>query len=344
MDKQLNVVVVGIGHSHAEGVVGELIQKNNPFNIIGYVEKNESIVKEKVTDDSVFKNLIRLDENDVLNGKYIIDGVIVESTMDCIVENCIKYLKLGVPIHADKPTGLDNDFLNFMDESKEKNIPVQLGYMYRYSPQILELKKQIANDKIGTIARFDVTMDTDLSINNRKILIKPYTGGAMYVYGSHILDIVTSIVGFPASTYTFYGRSGFDNLDITDSSICVLDYGYFAATLKTSAVSANGFLRRHLDIAGCNGQITIEPMEKPTVMKYTKRKPGGNGGDGSKIVSEDISLDLYNCKRRYQLMMQNFAYLIQGKDDSLYVKVDYEYEKKLHKLLLNIVNQSISNF
>lgn len=332
----LNIVIVGIGHSHAEGVVGELIIRKDLFKIIGYVEDDEKIFTEKQK-LSTFSDLKRLNRNDVLQGVYKVDGIIIEEVMEKIIPTCIEFLSLGVPIHADKPTGLNDDFITYMNMAEERKIPVQIGYMYRYGAQIMELKKRL-KDGIGDITQLDAAMDIDLSIANRKKIVQQ--SSSMYVYGSHILDLITSIAGFPDTVYSFLRRSGIDGLDIEDNCVAVLDYKKYCATLRTSAISANGYMRRHIVVAGTKGAISIEPMEKPIKMYYTPRKPGGNGGDGAIDLSTEINLAHYQFNRRYQFMMENFAYMIKGENEKLYVKVDYDYERKLHRLLLQILNNS----
>ncbi len=339
--KVLNIAIIGIGHSHAEGVVSEIRKRNDLFNIVGIVEKEEIWDKKKTL--PTFSGLKLIKKEDVLSKKIKVDGIVVEDEMKNIISTCVEFLALKVPIHLDKPTGLDDQFIKFAEAAKAENIPFQIGYMYRYQPAIMELKKQIEKENaIGQISQFDITMDTDLSEQNRKKLICPYPGGSMFVFGSHLLDLVTSIMGFPTSTHVYLGKSGFDGIEAEDNCIALLYYDRCCAVIKTNVVSANGYIRRHLVISGTNGSVSIEPLEKPTIMKYTKRKSGGNGGDGSIDLSHDVDLENYKFKRRYQFMMENFAYMIMGQTDEtaknkMYVKMDYEYEMNLHNLLLEII-------
>lgn len=345
----LNIVIVGIGHSHAEGVVSELRLRRDLFNIVGIVEEDEQIWNKKKTLPT-FSGLRVLKRKDVLDKKIVIDGrtievngIVVEEIMEKIIPTCQEFLSLKVPIHLDKPTGLDDRFIDFAEKAKDELIPFQIGYMYRYQPAIIELKKRVEKGEIGTISQFDITMDTDLSEQNRINLISPYPGGSMFVFGSHLLDLVVSIMGKPENTHVYLGKSGFDGLDdIEDNCIALLYYDHCCAVIKTNVVSANGYRRRHLVISGTIGAISIEPLEKPTLMNYTKRKPGGNGGDGSVDLSNKVDLSSYHVERRYQLMMENFAFMIKGQyceneKEKMYVKMNYEYEMELHKLLLKMI-------
>lgn len=44
---KLNVIMVGIGHSHAQGVMYEFLAQRNTFEVLGDVEHNPWILHQK---------------------------------------------------------------------------------------------------------------------------------------------------------------------------------------------------------------------------------------------------------------------------------------------------------
>ncbi len=69
-------------------------------------------------------------------------------------------------------------------------------------------------------------------------------------------------------------------------------------------------------------------------MTYAER----DGKDEYKDKASYIDLSGYNFDRRYYYMITDFAYMIQRRFDKMIFQMDYEYEKKLHVLLMQAIN------
>lgn len=68
--------------------------------------------------------------------------------MEELISTAQKYLDIcKLPMHIDKPTGDDKKFLDFIDDAKDKCVPISLGYMYRFNPAVIEIRKILAADK-----------------------------------------------------------------------------------------------------------------------------------------------------------------------------------------------------
>lgn len=332
-NNKINVTMVGIGHAHAAGVLEELLTQTTVFHVTGFVESNTNILNQK-RNTAPFNKVPLLTEEDVLNNKtYEIDAFLIETEMKDLISTARKYLRAGIPLHLDKPTGIDKNFLILLKEAKKLHVPIQMGYMYRYNPAVFIADKYIKENRIGDICYIHAFMDTELEIHQRKSL-NCYPGGAMYVYGCHMLDIVLRFMGQPQSVRSFIKQSGFNSTEADDSTLTLLEYNRGASIVAASCVDANGYGRRQIVISGSKGTIEIKPLENPTKMTYAER----DGKDEYKDKASYIDLSGYNFDRRYYYMITDFAYMIQRRFDKMIFQMDYEYEKKLHELLMQAIN------
>lgn len=330
---KIKVIMIGIEHAHAEGVMQELLAQSDTFEVIGYVENKKSVIEQKANKEP-FNKLRRLLEEDVLvKKKYSVDALVIETGMSELVKTAKKYLALNVALHIDKPTGIDDDFLVFLDNAKKRNIPIQLGYMYRYNPAIFVAKDYIRNHKIGDISYIHAFMDTELNVNERSMLNR-YPGGAMYVYGCHMIDIILDIMKTPKKIYPFIKQTGFNNLKTNDNTILLLEYENGISIAAANCADANGYGRRQIVISGSSGSLEIKPLENPTRMSYAARD--GKNAYQDKAVSVDLSK--YILSRRYYYMIKDFAKLTRRDFQKLIFPLDYEYEKTLHKILMKAVH------
>lgn len=331
MNNKIKVLIVGIGHSHAQGVIEEILSQNDDFEIIGFVENNQELVIRKAS-QFPFNKIKQLSEKNVLNKEIDIDAIVIETEMSELVSTAIKYLSLEVPMHIDKPTGTNDDFLTFLEKAEEKNIPIQLGYMYRYNPAIIIAKNYINTGKIGEIGYIEALMNTELNISQRKILAQ-FPGGAMYIYGCHMLDIILNFMGYPKDVYTFIKQSNFDNIIVNDNTFAFLEYEKGMAIASANCVDANGYGRRQIVISGSKGSIEIKPLENPTKITYSAR----DGKDEYQDKAKPIDVSNYNFNKRYLYMIEDFARLIRKETQNLIFPVDFTYEKNLHRLLMEVL-------
>jgi predicted dehydrogenase len=333
----IKVAMLGIGHAHADGVMTELRSMTDIFNVVGYVESDEAVLKKK-RDSKIYQGLDLLDESEVLGGEKGIEALVIESSMDKLVCTAQKFRGMKLPMHMDKPTAGTNpdDFLNFIDYMEKENVPIQMGYMYRYNAAIQESMKKIKNGELGIIYEVDGVMDTELTVAARKNMEKQ-VGGAMYVYGCHMLDLVMRCMGKPKCVHPFLKQTKFELTDsgsnCYDSCFVVLEYEKGVSTVRATAVEANGYGRRQLVICGSKGTIEIKPMERPMKMTFSKRDGKDIYTDKAKVVD----LSAYGKQTRYHNMMLDFARKVRGITEiggDMICPVDYEYEKNLHKLIL----------
>ena len=124
---------IGIGHNHAEAKMRAVRKFPELFEVVGYAETDEEWVKKR-GDLSAYKGLERLSVDEIIAKS---DAILVECDVWNLTEIAQKCIDAGKHIHLDKPaSGTLTEYKHLLDTAREKNLTVQLGYMYRYNPAI----------------------------------------------------------------------------------------------------------------------------------------------------------------------------------------------------------------
>lgn len=319
--------MIGIGHHHADGVMQEL-KKHSQYDVLGYYEADKEVLDEKKNTD-LYKDLSIYTYQEVMADKTI-QAIFIEAPSESQVEYAEKFLSLRIPIHFDKPIGTNAEEMTalFARMCKE-NIPFQIGYMYRYNPAILEMKKRINQGELGEIYNIEAVMNTENDAAFRKWL-STYAGGSMFILGCHMIDIVYSIMGEPHSIFPVFKKSFRDNVDANDSCSVTFEYEKGIAHIQATCVEAGGYGRRRIIVSGEKASIEIQPMENPTKMYFSKLDYAKSYSSNDK---EEIDLSQYAPTGRYTYMLDDFASIVKNETSSLYFVPDYDYEIRLQKLL-----------
>jgi len=126
---------IGIGHNHSDKI--EVLQRYpEHFQLVGYAEDNEEWIDRRGAKPE-FANVKRMSVEEVLEKS---DAILVETDVWDLTKTAQMCIDAGKHIHMDKPaSGTLEEYKHLLDSAKEKNLVVQLGYMYRYNPAVCKL-------------------------------------------------------------------------------------------------------------------------------------------------------------------------------------------------------------
>ena len=327
MTKRIKVGQIGIGHNHGESKMKAARRFPELFEVIGYAEENEHWI-EKRGSNAGYEGLPRLGVEQIIEQS---DAVLVESD----VWNLTKYAKMcvdaGKHIHMDKPaSGTLEEYKYVLDTAKAKKLVVQLGYMYRYNPAVLRCFEHIKNGDLGEIYSINAEMSSFHPQGARQWL-KNFGGGSMYIFGSHLVDLIVYILGEPKKITSFIKHTGLDGIDLEDNNLAVLEYDKALARVFVSSVEVNGFGRRQFMVSGSKGTVNICPLERPITMTYSDTGIADKTYEDRKIV---IPFEDNTAKGRYDEMMQDFHAYIQGMKQNPF---SYEHDYLVQKVLSEII-------
>ena len=324
---KIKIGQIGIGHNHGEAKMLAVRKFPELFEVVGYAEENQRWI-EKRGNNSGYEGLSYLSAEEVIEKS---DAILIESD----VWDLTKYAKMcvdaGKHIHMDKPaSGTLEEYKYILDTAKEKNLVVQLGYMYRYNPAVLKCFEHIKNGDLGEIYSINAEMSTFHPIEYRKWLTN-FGGGIMYILGSHLVDLIVYMLGEPKKVTSFLKRTGLDGVDFEDNNLAVLEYDKALARIFVSSVEVNGFGRRQLMVSGSKGTVNICPLERPITMTYSDTSIADKTYEDRKIT---VSFEDNTADGRYDDMMQDFyAYIIGTKQNPFTYKHDFLVQRVLDEIV-----------
>lgn len=324
--EKIKIGQIGIGHNHAQSKMKAARKFPRLFEVIGFAEENPRWM-EKRGESKGYEGLPRLSVEEVIARS---DAVLVESD----VWDLTKYAKMcvdaGKHIHMDKPGGVLQEYKAVLDTAKEKNLVVQLGYMYRYNPAVQKCFEMIRNGELGEIHTVHAEMST-LHPKDARQWMTNFRGGGMYIFGSHLVDLIVYLLGEPKKISSFVSRTGLDGVDLEDNSLAVLEYEKAMAHVFVSSVEVNGFGRRQFMVGGSRGTANICPLERPITMTWSDLSIADKTYEDRKIT---YSFEDHTANGRYDEMMQDFhAYILGEKKNPFTYEHDYLVQKVLDEIV-----------
>ena len=324
--KKIKIGQIGIGHNHGSGKMEAVRKFPELFEIVGYSEESDEWIKER-GDYECYRDLPRLSTEEIIEKS---DAVLVE----CDVWNLTKYAQMcidaGKHIHMDKPaSGTLAQWKHLLDTAEAKRLVVQMGYMYRYNPAVLQTLEHIKNGDLGEIYSINAEMSTYHGVGYKKWLTN-FKGGIMYILGSHLVDLIVYILGEPDRVTSFLKHTGLHGVDFEDNNLAVLEYDKALARVFVSSVEVNGFGRRQFMVSGSCGTANIYPLERPMIMTYSDLSIADKAYEDRKKV---IEFEDNTADSRYDTMMQDFYAYVMGTKENPFT---YEHDYKVQKVLSEI--------
>lgn len=325
--KKIKIGQIGIGHNHGNEKMKTVRKFPELFEVVGYAEENEAWV-EKRGHLSGYGGLPRMTVEELLEK---CDAVLVETDVWDLTATAQKCIDAGKHIHMDKPAGGTlEEYKHLLDTAKEKNLVVQLGYMYRYNPAVVELLQRIKDGRVGEIHTIHAEMNTAHKEKYRRWLCN-FGGGIMYILGSHMIDLIVYILGKPKKVHSFLKHSGMDGIDFADNNFAVLEYDKALARVGISSLEVNGVARRQFVVAGSEATACILPMEDPVTMTWAEKN--------------EVTKAFVDCKEfvavkdlpdgcRYDDMILDFYAYIMGTKENPFT---YEHEYAVQEVLDEVV-------
>ena len=321
--KKIRIGQIGIGHNHGSEKMRAVRKFPELFEVVGWCEEDEDWIAKR-GDLDVYRDLPRLTREELLAYPDI-DAMLIETDVWRMMSAAEACVRRGIHIHLDKPAGEDfAEYERIMRTAKKNHAVVQLGYMYRNNPGVQYILERVRSGEMGRVLMVHAEMNTEHDADFRKWL-EHFAGGDMYIFGSHLIDLVMLLQGAPSAVHSFLDKTHFDGTDSYDSTLAVLQYPMAASTVRINSFEANGYGRRQLVVVCEKGSFEIKPFERPTRLFFT---PKGTGKTYEYAATE---ITLPELTGRYDTMMQDFAKMVRGEMENPF---SYDYELALHRVIL----------
>jgi len=321
MDK-IKIAQIGIGHNHGSEKMRAARSFPDVFEVVGVCEADPAWMKSRGSLD-VYQGLPFMSEEKLLDVPGLA-AVLVETDVWNLIPTAQRCIDRGLHVHIDKPAGENlAAFEKLLADARRQSLVVQLAYMYRYNNAVQYAREMASSGALGEIFEIDAVMSTEHSRDFRDWL-RHFRGGAMYIFGCHLIDLVIGFRGRPDAITPFLGKTRHEDVDVYDNTLAVLEYPNGPSTVRVSSVEVNGYGRRQFVVLGTKGSIEIKPFERPTVVTYAE-------GGGDIYCDCKRVIELPSMGGRYDELLLDFARCVRGEKENPF---GYEHELLVHKATL----------
>ena len=303
--KKIGIAQWGTKHGHAKGWL-EILNKSNSIDFKGLYEPDKEREKTLLnSEDELWNDVNWIDDfEEVLDDENVQIIFIEESnnkSLD-VLEKCIKNNK---NVMLDKPAG--NNFKKFSSlarEAKEKNLILELGYMFRQHEGFKKIAEWSKTGKLGKIFMVRAHMSTNLpetNMENNDISregLSRYKGGVFFDLAGHMIDQICWIQGRPKKIKSYFMNSDSKNKKFSDNTLCVFEYDESMTIIDIAAMETKPMARR-FEVYGTKGSAIMEPFEPAENIRLTldysfeKYSVGVNKVKIKDVPRYDIPFDLF---------------------------------------------------
>jgi len=259
--ERIKVGQIGIGHNHASAKMATFRKLKDQYEVVGVVEPDPEWRKKR-GNDPAYRDLTWMTEEQLLNTKDLA-VVAVETDVCDLVSTAARCLDAGMHLHLDKPGGESlAAFEKVLDTAERKSLTVQMGYMYRNNPAVQFCLNAVRQGWLGEVFEVHSAMSRLDGAPYRRWLSQ-FRGGAMYIFGCHLIDLLVAMMGKPETVTPFQRQTLPEPAGLHDNGLAVLEYPRATATVRTSVIEVEGYKRRQFVVCGTEGTIEIQPLEPP---------------------------------------------------------------------------------
>lgn len=277
---RIKIGQIGVGHAHASKL--EVYRKSPDYEVVGIAEPNKQL-RERAAEQPAFRDLPWMTAEQLLNTPGL-SAVLVETEVRDLLATAQQCIDAGKHVHLDKPAGESLPaYKRLLAAAQQKNLSVQMGYMYRYSPAFTLLHSFLKQGWLGEVFEVHTVMSKVVADGERKNLAQ-YSGGIMFELGCHVIDQVISVLGKPQHVQAFPRHSGSQDDKLLDNMLAVFDYPKATASVKSAAIEIDGGSRRHFVVCGTSGTFHIQPLDNPGV-RLTLDRPRGDYRKGTQEIA-----------------------------------------------------------
>ena len=318
---------IGLGHNHGEAKMKAVRKFPELFEVVGYAEENEDWIQKR-GHLPAYEGLTRYSVDELIAK---CDALLIETDVWDLTATAQRCIDAGKHIHMDKPaSGTLAEYKHLLDTAQAKNLVVQLGYMYRYNPSVNRVFDMVKQGQLGSVHSVNAEMSTFHSDEYRNWL-NHFPGGTMYIFGSHLIDLIVLLLGKPKDISSQIVASGLGGVTAPDVTCANLVYDHAIARVFVSSVERNGWGRRCFSVAGSKGTAEIRPLEVPVRMTFAE---GGTGKEYFEDYAKPVATESIPDTARYDEMIQDFYRFIAGEKENPFT---YQHEYTVQEVLDTVV-------
>jgi predicted dehydrogenase len=322
---KIRIGQIGVRHEHASGKMEALRRLADVYEVVGLVA--EEGAPEAAA--ACYAGVPVMTEEQLFATPGL-QAIAVETDMTELAATATRCMERGLHIHLDKPGGETLEpFRQLLAGCQARGLALQMAYMYRTNPAIQFCFRAAREGWLGDLFEVHTVMSRWDDDTYRAFLAR-FPGGAMYNFGSHLLDLVVTLLGRPDNVVSFQKATRGDGL--MDNGLAVLEYPRATATVRAAIVEADGMMHRRLIVCGTKGTAEVCPLEypgryhlDPLHVRLTLREDTPEHAAGTHVINVGVT------DGRYEAQLLEFARVIHGEIADPYT---YEHDLLTHEVIL----------
>ena len=333
--RKIRIGQIGIGHNHASEKMAALRRLSDFYEVVGVVEEDDSWWSRR-GGWAMYQGIPRLTEEELFNTPGL-EAVAVETDGFELLETARRCVDRNLAIHMDKPGGENlEEFDKLLDLCRKNHVILQMAYMFRGNPAIQFCIEAARKGWFGQIFEVYTSMSRGRDSQPFRQWLSTYRGGGIFDFGSHLVDILISMLGAPDRIVSFQQQLDADGLN--DNGHAVLLYPKTIATIQTALQQADGQRSRRLFVSGTNATFELCPLEQGYVAypKFNDTPLSARfflkEGNESFAAGEHM-LTFGPMRDRYIDQLEDFAAYLRGEKQNPYT---LEHEHLVQKTVLAV--------
>lgn len=262
MKRPLRTIFHGLRHEHAAGKLATLAKLKDDFEIVAVVDDLASATPTWHITPPTGEGLRLVAAKEAL-AMPDIDVVFIETANGDLVEAAMPWAERGVAMHLDKPTGETREpFRKLVDICRSKNVPIQMGYMFRANPAVQFCRKLVADGVLGDIVHVEADMNHSYGDDAYQAYVSTFKAGIFYNLCCHLIDFIVPMMKGPLlrSTLSVRNATG-DPPESRNRCAALLEWEGSTAFLRSCSRVPQA-ARRRVRVEGTNGFAEFEPIER----------------------------------------------------------------------------------
>ena len=334
--EKVKIIQIGMAHEHASGKIASLKKLGDVFDLLGVVDETGFCATARLASaysPTLCADLRKFTLDEALDFPGL-DAVAIEVPNNDLVPVAMRCMERGLAMHLDKPAGEDLGlYRKLLAGCRAKNLPLQMGYMFRSNAAFRFCLRAIREKLIGEVFEIEADMNHSYGGEAYQEYIGKFSGGIMYNLGCHLIDFVVAALGRPAHVVSFLKSAPGYSDRVRNNCMAVLEYPRALVTLRACSKDAGSTPGRYMKIAGTKGTIKFSPLErfdgKPVEIALTLHEDSGSFPAGEHTLRFPPQRD------RYEEQLRELSEVIRGRKKPSY---SYEHDDLVHEVTLAAAN------
>ena len=196
LNQPLRLGIVGAGKITASAHLPAAL-RSSEVRLEAIVDSATERAKQLAADNGISPRIAG-DVREILD---YVDGVVVATPNDTHRPVAISCLNAGVPVLIDKPLASTvKEGQEIVDTATAKSVKVSVGYCTRFRTNVMLLRRLLEDNQFGAVHRFAYQAGSVggwTPLSDYHLHLESSGGGVLIVTGSHFLDRILFLWGFP---------------------------------------------------------------------------------------------------------------------------------------------------